>query len=252
MRSKATGHRLLRHCTDSAVHPSVHHVAAPKPIRILVADAQEIVRAGMRGMLIGQPDLLVVGESGTAADTLSEARRVSPDLVLMEARLPDGSGSEVCRLLLQAHPAIRIFMVTMSHSPVTFRAAAEAGVHGYVLKDIIRSELLRAIRAVAGGVSYLQFEMADQALCGLRDGLKDACEPRLRILSPQQHRVIRLVAEGKTNKEIAVELSLSDKTVKNYLANMFTKLQITRRTQAVSLYLQHCGSDVSSDVLPSL
>lgn len=221
---------------------------SPDPIRILIADAQEIVRAGMRTMLSGQPDLLVVGESSSAAGTLSEAKRVSPDLVLMEARLPDGSGSDVCRLLLHSHPAIRVFMVTMYHSPATFRTAAEAGVHGYVLKGIHLDELLGAIRVVAHGASYLQSEMVNQALSEMR-GVNGVRAPGLHLLSPQQRRVIRLLAEGNTNKEIAVALSLSEKTVKNYLANMFTKLQITRRTQAVSLYFQYQGSDTDSDTL---
>lgn len=243
---------LLRHRTNRGVYPSIHRVAAPKPVRILVADAQEILRVGMRAQLDGELDLQIVGESSTVAETLSETRRVNPDLVMVESLFPDGSGAELCRLLMHSHPEIRILMVTMYHSLATVHAAAEAGVHGYVLKDVQRTELLRAIRVVAGGASYLRFDMADQALSGLRDGLKGTQEQGLRMLSPQQHRVIRLVAEGKTNKEIAVELALSDKTVKNYLANMFRKLEISRRTQAVSLYLQHGKGDSEAEASMTL
>jgi DNA-binding NarL/FixJ family response regulator len=205
---------------------------------VLIADGQEVVRVGVRAMLDGEPDLLIVGEAGTLAGTLSEAKRVKPDLVLIESRFPDGSGVETCRMLLKSEPAIRAIIMTRSGDSSACRDAVEAGAHGYVLKDIGRAELLRAVRVVAGGASYLNADMAEQVLSVLKEGLGGAKEPGLHVLSPQERRLMPLVAEGKTNKEIAVELALSEKTVKNYMANMFAKLQVTRRTQAVALYVR--------------
>lgn len=216
-----------------------------RPVRILVADDQEIVRAGLRTILAGQPDLRIVGETGTAAGILSEARRVKPNLVLMEARLPGGLGIEVCRLLKRAHPAIRLFIVTKYHSPATFYAATAAGIHGYALKGILGADLLPAIRAVAGGASYVQSGIVDQAVSRLSDSMSGAWESGMHLLSPQQRRVVHALAQGKTNREIAVDLALSEKTVKNYLMNIFTKLQIGRRSQAVSLYVRHCQEEDS-------
>jgi DNA-binding NarL/FixJ family response regulator len=205
---------------------------------VLIADGQEVVRVGVRAMLDGEPDLLIVGEAGTLAGTLSEAKRVKPDLVLIESRFPEGSGVETCRMLLKSEPASRVIIMTRSGGSSAFRAAVDAGAHGYALKDIGRGELLRAIRVVAGGASYLHSDMIDQAFSALRDSLGGVCVTGLHLLSPQERRIAPLLADGKTNKEIAVELVLSEKTVKNYIANMFTKLQVTRRTQVVALYVR--------------
>ncbi len=254
MTRKTQGYgRMRRRCAREPERTHASHSRSSHPIRVLIADAQEVVRVGVRAMLDGEPDLLIVGEAGTLAGTISETRRAKPDVALVESRFPDGSGFEACRLLLKADSAIRVIMMSMSNPSSAFYAAVEAGAHGYVLKDISRPELLRAIRVTAEGASYyLHSEMADQALKALREGLGGAQLSGLYVLSPQERRIMPLVADGKTNKEIAVELSLSEKTVKNYLANMFEKLQITRRAQAAALYardLRHCAP---SNVPPSL
>lgn len=206
--------------------------------RVLIADGQEIVRIGGRAILEGEPDFLILRETATLADTLSEARQAKADVVLLECEFSDGSGAEACRRLIEDNPSIRVIMLTLSDVPSMFRAAVGAGAHGYVLKDVCCTELVRAVRVVAGGASYLHSKMVGQAFSVLKDGLEAGREPGLHRLSPQERRIMPLVADGKTNKEIAVELFLSDKTVKNYLLNMFKKLRITRRTQAAALYVQ--------------
>lgn len=220
-----------------------------RPIRVLIADGQEVVRIGVRAMLEGESDFLILGETATLADTLAEARQAKADVVLLECQFSDGSGAEACRLLLEGNPSIRVIMLTMSNAPSTFYAAVGAGAQGYVLKDVSRTELLRAIRIVAGGASYLHSEMVNQAFTILKDGLEAGREPELHRLSPQERRIMPLVAEGKTNKEIAVELCLSDKTVKNYLLNMFKKLRITRRSQAAALHVRTQRRGGAAEVL---
>ena len=207
------------------------------PIRVLIADGEAIARIGVRAILEGEPDFSILGETATLADTLSKARQANVDVVLLECDFSDGSGSDACRQLLAGNPSIRVIMLTMSNAPSTFHAAVEAGVHGYVLKDVSCSELLRSIRVVAGGTSYIHPGMVNQVFTVLKDRLADR-EPGPCRLSPQELRIWPLVAEGKTNKEIAEGLRLSDKTIKNYLRNMFRKLRITRRTQAATLYIQ--------------
>lgn len=209
-----------------------------RPIRVLIADGQEIVRIGVRTILERESGFLILGETATLADTLSKARQTQADVALLECEFSDGSGAEACRRLIEDNPSIRVVMLTMSTVPSTFHAAIEAGVHGYVLKDISCTELARAVRVVAGGASYLHSEMVGQVFNVLRDVPEAGRGPGLYRLSPQQRRIMPLVADGKTNKEIAVELSLSDKTVKNYLQNLFKRLRITRRTQAATLYIQ--------------
>lgn len=214
------------------------HSRSSPPIRVLIADGQEVVRVGVRAILEGEPDFLILGETATMADTLAEARQAKADVVLLECDFSDGSGAEACRRLIEDNPSIRVIMLTLSDVPSMFRAAVGAGVHGYVLKDVCCTELVRAVRVVAGGASYLHSKMVGQAFSVLKDGPEAGRKPGLHRLSPQERRIMPLVADGKTNKEIAVELFLSDKTVKNYLLNMFKKLRITRRTQAAVLYVQ--------------
>lgn len=192
----------------------------------------------MRSILEAEPDFVVLGETATLTDTLSKAQSANVDIVLLECEFSDGSGAEACQRLIESNPSIRVIMLTMSKAPSTFHAAVEAGIHGYVVKDISCTELLRAIRVVAKGGSYIHPEMVNQAFTMLKSKLEADREPGLNRLSPQESRIWPLVADGKTNKEIAKGLCLSDKTVKNYLRNMFRKLRITRRSQAATLYAQ--------------
>jgi two-component system, NarL family, response regulator DevR len=223
----------------SATSKSV--VASPRrhPIRVFIADSHEVLRTGVHAVLAGESDLDVVGEAAGVDELLSEARRTRPDVVLLESRLTGGSDAEICKMVCAVLPLIRIILLGSNHDAAAFHQALETGVQGFVLKNVSREELVHAIHTVAKGIPYLcpgapggtfQLLREQQNGVGLHSGLQ--------ILSPQERRVIALIAEGHTNKEIAAKLVLSDKTVKNYIANMFAKLEIERRTQAVALYLK--------------
>jgi two-component system, NarL family, response regulator DevR len=210
-----------------------------KAIRLLLVDDHEIVRVGLRTVLGQQDSILVVGESATVAEAIRQAEKLKPDVVLMDVRLPDGSGVEACRDILDSHPRMRVIILTSYADDDSVLAAVLAGAHGYVLKEIDSTSLISAIRIVAEGRSILDSAVTERALQWLR-GLATTGQEILGVgkCSAQEERVLALVAEGKTNKEIAASLSLSDKTVKNYLASIFQKLHITRRTQAAAFFVK--------------
>jgi DNA-binding NarL/FixJ family response regulator len=198
----------------------IRHPPASHPIGVLIAHGQELVRLGVRAMLDGEEDFVVVGEADRRASLISKTRR------------------QPCNV----HRDTRITVTTMPRISSAFHAVAERGAYWYELKEMSRPELLRAIRIAAGSAPYVHSETAYQTSDLVRKTAGGLRESRLRVLSPQELRMMPLVADGKTNQEIAEELALSPKTVKNYVANMFRKLQITRRAQAAALYvrdLQH-------------
>lgn len=210
----------------------------PKTVRVLLVDDHEIVRVGLRTVLSQQRSILVVGEAATVADAIRQAAKLKPDVVLMDVRLPDGSGVDACRDILASFPAIRVIILTSYADDDSVLAAVLAGAQGYVLKEIASASLTSAIRDVSEGRSILDPTVTARALGWLR-GLAAGKEmPGGDKLSAQEERVLALIAEGKTNKEIATILDLSDKTVKNYLANVFQKLRITRRAQAAALFVK--------------
>ncbi|MDH4082891.1 MAG: response regulator transcription factor [Nitrospira sp.] len=210
-------------------------------IRVLLVDDHEVIRVGLRTVLAQSQGINVVGEAGTVADAVQQSQKLKPDVILMDVRLPDGSGVDACREILGALPSTRIVFLTSYADDDSVLAAVLAGAHGYVLKEIDSLGLLEAIRSVANGQSILDSTVTERALRWLR-GLHDLpATPGTDQLSSQEERVVALVAEGKTNKEIAVALGLSDKTVKNYLANVFQKLRITRRTQAAAFFVKRQG-----------
>ncbi|HEX7766882.1 MAG TPA: response regulator transcription factor [Nitrospira sp.] len=205
-------------------------------VRLLLVDDHEVVRVGLRTVLTQHEHVTVVGESSTVADAVRDAARLKPDVILMDVRLPDGSGVDACRDILAAHPHIRVIFLTSYADDDSVLAAVLAGAHGYVLKEIDSAALLRAVHAVAEGHSILDPSVTERALKWLRGIGKGSAPSRTEPLSPQEERVLALVTEGQTNKEIATALSLSDKTVKNYLANVFQKLRVTRRAQAAAFF----------------
>lgn len=209
-----------------------------KPIRLLIVDDHEVVRVGLKTVLSHQPGLTVVGESATMATAVQDALRLKPTVILMDVRLPDGSGVDACRDILASSPNTRVIFLTSYADDDSVLAAVLAGAHGYVLKEIDSAALIRAIHSVAEGQSILDPTVTERALRWLR-GLGNGPQvPGIEQLSAQEERVLALVAEGKTNKEIATALGLSDKTVKNYLANVFQKLRITRRAQAAAFFVK--------------
>ena len=210
----------------------------PRAVSVLVVDDHEVVLAGIRSVLQLVPDIRVVGTSDTAAGGLAEAARLKPDVVLLDIRLPDRSGIDICRDILSACPQTHVLFLTSYADEDTVRAAVLAGAHGYVLKDIRTSTLVDTIRAVAAGESLLDPAVAKKTLSWLRNLAAKQATSKVRRLSPQEERILPLVAQGKTNKEIALAMNLSEKTVKNYLANMYDKLGITRRSQAAAFYVE--------------
>jgi len=205
-------------------------------IGLLLVDDHEVVRVGLRTVLHQNQGIEIVGEAGSRAQAVRAARRLHPDVILMDVRLPDGSGVEACREILADSPATRVIFLTSYTDDDSVLAAVLAGASGYVLKEIDSAALIRAIRTVSSGQSILEPAVSQRALDWIKavptsDGLT-----RTSSLSPQEEKVLALVAEGLTNKEIASSLNLSDKTVKNYLANMFQKLHISRRAQAAAFF----------------
>lgn len=209
-----------------------------KTVRVLLVDDHEIVRVGLRTVLSQQGSILVVGESATVAGATRQVENLKPDVVLMDVRFPDGSGVDACRDLLASFPDLRVIILTSYADDDSVLAAVLAGAHGYVLKAIDATSLVSAIRSVSEGRSILDPAVTDRALAWLRGFAAGKDMPGVEKLSTQEERVLELVAEGQTNKEIATVLDLSDKTVKNYLANVFHKLHITRRSQAAAFFVK--------------
>lgn len=209
------------------------------PIRIVLIDDHEMVRKGLRSFLGREKDLAIAGEAGTVAEGVTLVQRLRPQVVLLDARLPDASGMEACRRLLAAMPKLRIMFLTGYAEEATVMAALESGAHGYVLKDVRSEHLIHAIRAVAAGRGYLDPRIAQEAIRWIptRPQKASAVHGSIALLSRQERLIMPLLAEGKTNKEIAAQLHLSDKTVKNYLANIFDKLNVNRRTAAVAWFV---------------
>jgi len=208
------------------------------PIRLLLVDDHEVVRVGLRTVLNKNQGIQVIGEAGTRATAVREAKRLEPDVILMDVRLPDGSGVEACRDILDHQPTARVIFLTSYTDDDSVLAAVLAGAKGYVLKEIDSSALARAIRTVSTGKSILDPTVTQRAIHWIKGWPHHENPARGQALSPQEERVLALVAEGLTNKEIATTMQLSDKTVKNYLANMFQKLHISRRAQAAAFFVK--------------
>jgi two-component system, NarL family, response regulator DevR len=207
-------------------------------IRLLVVDDHPVVRTGLVALLSHHPDLRVAGEAGTVREAIDLAVRLRPDVVLMDVRLPDGRGYDACRRIRQLAGETRVLFLTSFADEEVVRESLDAGADGYLLKEIDEAALVRGIREVAAGRSVLDPAVMRRVLGRPRPGEPVTARDRWESLSPQERRVLALVAEGKTNKEIAVVLGLSDKTVKNYFSNLLEKLGINRRSQAAAFYVQ--------------
>jgi DNA-binding NarL/FixJ family response regulator len=205
-----------------------------KPIRLLVVDDHEVVRQGLVSMLDRREGFQVVAEAGTAADAVEQARRFEPDLVIMDVRLPDGSGIEACREIRSALPATRVVILTSYPDEEAVFSAIVAGASGYLLKQIRARDLVNAIESVARGESLLDPAVTEKVLERVRRIASGAEHDDLAQLTQQERKILMLVAEGKTNKEIADEVFLSDKTVKNYVSSILSKLNLQRRAQAAA------------------
>ncbi len=216
-------------------------------IKLVLVDDHEVVRHGLRSLLGLEKDIRIVGEAGTVAEAVTLVERVQPHVILLDVKLPDALGMEACPRLLAVAPEARILVLTSYGEDGTVVAAVQNGAHGYLLKDVRTDDLVRAIEAVADGRGYLDPRIAQRALHWIRmQPGQGAMAPQRTTLSPQERLIVPLLAEGKTNKEIAALLRLSDKTVRNYLANIFEKLHVKRRTEAVTWFVREGRSSFDS------
>jgi two-component system, NarL family, response regulator DevR len=211
----------------------------PSPLRLLVVDDHEVVREGLVALLARRDEFQVVAQAGSAAEALNEARRHQPDLVVMDVRLPDGSGIEACRDIRAELPATRVVMLTSYPDEEAVLSAILAGASGYLLKQIRGRDLVTALEAVGRGDSLLDPAVTERVLERVRRAASGGDQDALSTLTAQERRILLLVAEGKTNKEIAGEVFLSDKTVKNYVSSILSKLELQRRGQAAAFVAKH-------------
>ena len=201
-------------------------------IRVFLLDDHEIVRAGLRSLFEAEREFVVVGEAATAAEALARIPPTQPQVAILDVRLPDGSGIEVCREIRSASPEIACVMLTSYADDEALFAAIMAGAAGYVLKQVGASSLVDDVRRVAAGESLLDPALTERVLERLRESPEE--DPLLATLTPQERRILDLVADGQTNRQIAGTLYLAEKTVKNYVSNLLAKLGMERRTQAAS------------------
>ena len=198
--------------------------------RIFLVDDHEVVRRGVRDLLTAEDDLEVVGEAGSVAEALRRIPAVRPDVAVLDVRLPDGSGVELCRDLRSANPDLACLMLTSFDDDEALFEAIVAGAAGYVLKQVKGSDIVNAVRQVGAGRSLLDPIMTSRVLQRLRHGTAE--DERLAGLSGQERKILELLAEGKTNRQIGVEMFLAEKTVKNYVSNLLSKMGMSRRTEA--------------------
>ncbi len=207
-------------------------------IRVFVVDDHEIVRRGLIGLLAAQHDMEVVGEAGSARQAAPRLEATLPDVAVLDVRLPDRSGIDLCREVRSRWPSVACLMLTAYDDDDAASAAVLAGASGYVLKDINGARLVDAVRAVASGHSVLNATVAARASAGLRQRA-DLDDPRMGSLGLRERQILRLIADGLTNRQIGEELGLAEKTVKNYVSSLLRKLGLERRTQAAVFQLEH-------------
>lgn len=210
-----------------------------RPLRLLLVDDHEVVREGLAALLARRPAFQVVAEAGTVAEAMAAARRFRPDLVIMDVRLPDGTGIEACRDIRAELPDTRVVMLTSYPDEEAVLAAILAGASGYLLKQIRGRDLVAALESVGRGDSLLDPAVTERVLERVRRVAAGGIADELASLTSQERKILMLVADGKTNKEIAAEVFLSDKTVKNYVSSILSKLDLQRRAQAAAFVAKH-------------
>jgi two-component system response regulator DevR len=204
----------------------------PKTLRIDLVDDHEVVRNGLRAMLDAEDDLEVVGEAGTVEEAIRRVGFDEPDVVILDVRLPDGSGVEACREIRTRWPDIQVLMLTSFADDEALFSSILAGASGYVLKQIKGVDLIESVRRVGRGESLLDPEMTDRVFRRLRGEEQD--DPLLSRLSKQERRILEYISEGLTNRQISEEMFLAEKTVKNYVSNVLAKLEMSRRSEAAA------------------
>jgi DNA-binding NarL/FixJ family response regulator len=213
-------------------------LSTAEPVRVLLVEDHEVTRVGLRTVLSRARNIKVVGEAATAEAAIGTALDLKPDVVLMDVRLPSGSGVDACRAIRESCPATKVLFLTSYQDDDAACAAVVGGAAGYLLKHVDAEALLRAIHAVAQGQLILDPAITRPLLTRMQLQKEEVSESQRTALSTQQQRVLALIAQGKTNKEIGLSLDLSDKTVKNYIRFIFQKLKVTRRAQAAALFIR--------------
>jgi two-component system response regulator DevR len=213
---------------------------AVSSLRVMLVDDSELVRRGIKTVLTteARPPMQIVAEAGNVEEAVQECLRAKPEIVLLDIRLPDGSGFDACRRILDKLPNTRIIMLTSYSNDNFVYEAVTAGAHGYLMKEIDPQGLVRALHDVAEGRSILDAEATGRVLRLLRGGNNNDSTPDFSVLSHQERRVLALVADGLTNKQVGERLELAENTVKNYLVSVFEKLKVKRRAHAAALYVQ--------------
>ncbi len=206
-------------------------MASKDILKILIVDDHDIVRKGLAMLVSRQEDLSVVAEAGTVAEAVEKSRESVPDVVVMDIRLPDGSGIEACREIRDENADIKVLMLTSYSDEEAVLGSIMAGASGYLLKEIRSQEIVDAIRRVGSGQSLLDPAVTAGVLERVRRGKE---EDVLAQLTEQEQKILELIAQGQTNREIAGQINLSDKTVKNYVSNILGKLEVSRRSQAAA------------------
>jgi two-component system response regulator DevR len=206
---------------------------AEPQVRVMLVDDHEVVREGLRTLIGRQKDMVVVGEAGTMTEAITEAAKAKPDVIIMDVRLPDGSGVEACRTIRESRPETKVIMLTSYADDEALFASIVAGAAGYLLKQTRGQAVVDAINAVAQGRSLLDPDVTGKVLERVRKGRGDE-DPAFASLTDQERKVLEQLAEGKTNREIGEVLFLSEKTVKNYVSRILDKLGLARRAEAAA------------------
>jgi two-component system response regulator DevR len=209
------------------------------PLRVVLVDDHEVVRNGIKALLEETPDVSVVGEAGTVKDAIARVEWARPDVVIMDVRLPDGSGIEATREIRAKLPNTQVLMLTTFADDEALFASIMAGAAGYVLKQIKGADLVRAVLTVGRGESLLDPAVTKGVLDRLRKGKHLMKDERLARLSAQEERILEMIADGKTNREIGDKLHLAEKTVKNYVTSILSKLEVARRAEAAAYLARH-------------
>jgi two-component system response regulator DevR len=214
-------------------------IVSAMPLRVVLVDDHEVVRNGIRSLFKETPDVTVVGEAGTVKDAIARAEWARPDVVIMDIRLPDGSGIEATREIRARLPKTQVLMLTTFADDEALFASIMAGAAGYVLKQIKGADLVRAVQTVGRGESLLDPAVTKGVLDRLRKGKHLLKDERLARLSAQEERILEMIADGRTNREIGEKLHLAEKTVKNYVTSILSKLEVARRAEAAAYLARH-------------
>ena len=208
-----------------------------QPIRVYLLDDHEIVRRGIRELLESEGDFVVIGESGSAQEAQRRIPALRPDVAILDGRLPDGSGIDVCREIRSLDPGIAVLVLTSYDDDDALFAAIMAGAAGYILKQVGGNDLIDTVRRVAAGQSTLDPAVTAQVLERVRNGVR--ADPALEDLTPQEQRILQLIGEGMTNRQMAETMFLAEKTIKNYVSSLLSKLGLASRTQAAIFSVKH-------------